>query len=238
MTAGTTNRAATSSAPTTERVAVVASAIRPSSAASCSRRSQRAAGARDRSPWASQRRPSRPWRAASPAAAPTARAMSEPSIRSRLPKSRVSTLAPEPKTSLARITPPARQPTRTSATTLSRPSSRPRPSAALPAVNRRAAPKAPSGAPKPRPSARTRPGNAAVPTACEKKARPRSTIQVPSRPAGIARTRISISPRWTNGSWNGLEHGGELNENESNSCLPSCIFSRNGLTNCARGGEQ
>ena len=72
--------------------------------------------------------------------------MSPSSTSSRLPNSSVSTLAPEPKTSLARITPAARQPTRTRATTLSRPRSRPRPSAALPAVKASAAPNAPSGA--------------------------------------------------------------------------------------------
>ena len=43
-------------------------------------------------------------------------------------------MAPEPKTSLARITPPARQATRTIATTLSSPSPRRRPRAELPAL--------------------------------------------------------------------------------------------------------
>ena len=71
-----------------------------------------------------------------------------------------------------------------------------------------AAAKAPSGAAKPSPSASTSPGKAAVPTACEKKASPRRTIQVPSRPAGTARIRISIRPRWTKGSWKGSSKGG------------------------------
>ena len=53
---------------------------------------------------ASAGRPAR-WPAASPPAATAARAMSPPSTSSRLPNSSVSTLAPEPKTSLARITP-------------------------------------------------------------------------------------------------------------------------------------
>ena len=65
--------------------------------------------------------------------------------------------------------------------------SRPRRAAAAPAAKTSAAPKRPSGAAKPSPSASTRPGKAAVPTACEKKASPRRTIQVPSRPAGTAR---------------------------------------------------
>ena len=80
------------------------------------------------------------------AAAPAASAMSPPSISSRLPKSSVSTLAPEPKTSLARITPAARQPTRTIATTAVVVLASRRPSAELPALKASAAPKAPSGA--------------------------------------------------------------------------------------------
>jgi hypothetical protein len=111
-------------------------------------------------------------------------------------------LEPESKTSLARITPEARQPTSTSATTASCPVRRPRRTVA-PAAKATAAPNAPSGAAKPSPSASTRPGKVAVPTACEKKASPRSTIQVPSSPAGTARIRTSTRPRWTKGSWKG-----------------------------------
>ena len=72
-----------------------------------------------------------------------------------------------------------------------------------------AAPKAPSAAEKPRPSASTRPGNVAVPTACAKNASPRRTIQVPSTPAATARSRTSATPRWKNGSANGSEHRAE-----------------------------
>ena len=203
--AGTTKRALTRSAPTTLSAAVVARAIRPSRVASKMRScpGPTAAAPAESKPWASQRWPIRPVAARVATAAAAARAMSPPSTRSKLPNSSVSTLAPEPKTSLARITPEARQATRTSATTLSRPRSRPWPRTALPAVKAIAAPKAPSGAAKPSPSARTRPGKAAVPTAWEKKASPRRTIQVPSRPAGIARIKTSMSPRCTKGSWKG-----------------------------------
>src|SRR4051794_18248064 len=74
---------------------------------------------------------------------------------------------------------------------------------ATPAANTSAAPKAPRGAAKPSPSASTRPGKADAPTACEKKASPRSTTHVPSRPAPTDSSAISIIPRWTNGSWKG-----------------------------------
>jgi len=50
------------------------------------------------------------------------------------------------------------------------------------------------------PSARTRPGNVAVPTACVKKVSPRRTIHVPSRPAPTASSSTSATPRWKNGS--------------------------------------
>ena len=70
-----------------------------------------------------------------------------------------------------------------------------------------AAPKAPSGAAKPSPSASTSPGKAAVPTAWEKKASPRRTIQVPSRPAGTARISHLDQAALDEGQLEGLEHG-------------------------------
>jgi hypothetical protein len=66
-------------------------------------------------------------------------------------------------------------------TALSRPSSSRRLSSEAPRLKTTAAPKAPSGAANPSPSAKTSPGNAAVPTAWEKNASPRKTIQVPEQ---------------------------------------------------------
>ena len=48
--------------------------------------------------------------------------------------------------------------------------------------------------------ASTSPGKLALPTACAKKARRRSTIQLPSTPAGIASRSISSSARCTYGA--------------------------------------
>ena len=65
------------------------------------------------------------------------------------------------------------------------------------AANAAAAPNAPRSGENPSPSASTSPGKTAVPTACEVKARPRRTIQVPSRPAPTASSSTSSRPRWT-----------------------------------------
>src|SRR4051812_25564282 len=68
-----------------------------------------------------------------------------------------------------------------------------------------------------RPSASTSPGNAAVPTACEKNASPRSTIHVPIVPAATARISTSRIPRWTNGSVSGSNTHRTIHEIETES---------------------
>ena len=200
VTAGTRKSAVTRRAPTTVSAAVTARATRPSSTASKSRGLGPGESTRVGSkPMRSQCWPIRRLAMSVAAAAQPASTRSPPLTKSRLPNSSVSMFEPDSNTSLARITPPARQPTRTSATTASWPVRRPRNTDA-PAAKTAAAPKAPSAAGKPSPSARTRPGKAAVPIACEKNARPRSTIQVPRSPAGIARISTSTKPRCTKGS--------------------------------------
>ena len=140
--------------------------------------------------------------------------MSPSSIKSRLPKSSVSTLAPEPKTSPARITPPARQPTRTRATTLSRSTvaTAPEHRVADDEDERRADGAQRSG--KADAVRQHQAGKAAVPTAWEKKARPRRTIQVPSNPAGTARSEKLEEAALDELKLKGLEHP-KHNENES-----------------------
>ena len=81
------------------------------------------------------------------------------------------------------MTPAARKPTSRTATSESwAPAPRRRSPAKRDGEDGRGAERAEPGA-NPRPSASTRPGKAAVPVACTKNDRPRSTIQVPSTPA-------------------------------------------------------
>jgi hypothetical protein len=118
--AGITKRAVTSSAPTADSAAVLARAIKPSR--TISRGGDPAPMLRATSgskPAASQRGPSSRVAARVAPAAIAARVTSRESIRRRLPNSRFSICEPERKTSLARSTPAARQPTRTRAVRLS-----------------------------------------------------------------------------------------------------------------------
>ena len=148
-----------------------------------------------------------------------ASASSPPSIRKRLPNRSVSIEAEDSKTSLARITPSASIPTRTSATSDPRSSERRRARTETRTAKTAAAPSAPRAAAKPRPSASTRPGNAAVPTACEWKARPRRTTQVPISPAPTESSATSASPRWTKGRSSDSSTARAYNRNETRSHL-------------------
>ena len=88
-------------------------------------------------------------------------------MSSRLPKSSVSTLAPEWKTSLARITPSASAPTSTSAVKLEYSSRRRRDEPRNgEGEDARRSESAEEAARSSRPSATTRPGNAAAAIAC------------------------------------------------------------------------
>ena len=166
--AGITISAATRSAPTALRVAVTVSATTASRAKSNHAEFDfRPVAESSSKPLASQwAEKSLVAMIASTAAEPASIRSIDP-IASSEPKSRVSTFAPEPKTSLARITPAARQATSASAVTLSAAARLERASRAETAVNTPAMPNAPRAAGKPSPSASTSPGKEAVPIAWE-----------------------------------------------------------------------
>ena len=156
--AGTTRIAVASSAPTAASAATAASAI-------SAIRSESLLPLRSVKPAANQRGPKIAVATAAASAATAARISSGVPIASRLPNSSRSTLPCEPKTSLARITPSASAPARTSAVALSPPTERRRSNSVIKAAITSAAPNAPKIAEKPSPSASTSPGTAAVPTA-------------------------------------------------------------------------
>ena len=196
VTAGTRKSAVTSSAPTTVRAAVLARAIRPSSTASktCGLGPPESASVGSK-PMRSQCCPIRALarRVAAAAAAASAEIAAvdqeQAAEQQRLDiRARAEDVAGEDHA-------PARQPTRTRATTASSLVRRPR-SAEAPTVKASAAPKAPRGAAKPKPSARTSPGKAAVPTAWRR------------RRGRAARSRCRAGPRGRRGSAPRSGHAG------------------------------
>ena len=198
--AGTTSSAITSSAPIAFRAAITTTATVTRSAVSNQREPEPTAEALCSSnPLASQCRVKRAEATIASRAVPAAKARSSVPIESSEPNRRESTFAPDPKMSLARITPVARNPTRASAVIASVAAFRTRPSSEVRSVKAPAAPKARSCGEKPIPSARTRPGKVETPTAWEKKESARSTIQGPINPAATASSSTSRVARWTYG---------------------------------------
>ena len=190
--AGTTSNAITSSAPIAFNAAMTTAATVKRSAASNQLEPDPTSEAVCSSkPLASQCRAKSTEATIARTAVPAAKARSSIPIESREPNRRESTFAPDSKTSLAKITPVARNPTRARAVIASVVTFLTRPSSEVRAVKAPAAPKARSCGEKPIPSARTSPGKVETPTAWEKNESARSTIQGPINPAATASSSTS-----------------------------------------------
>ncbi len=194
MAAGTTKIDVTSSAPTAGRAATTANATsaRRAMSAPFSATPSEAVPSGSKAT-AVQARPSRATPSAARAAAAAENARSAPSSPMAVPKRRRSTEALDSNTSLARMTPPPRAATSSSAVAAS-PGSRPeRPARSTPPAYPSAMPSAATRGLKEAACASTEPGKVAVPAAWAKNAIRRSTTKAPSSPPASARRLSSAS---------------------------------------------